>query len=267
LGQGSDARGRPYEILVEGCFPAASIQVDYTATPAALTPELRRVAAGEWPGRVARAAREGVALTNGHLLRLAEFRSVGGELRLVLGDTTYSQFLASNCDPACHTRVTWSALANPLGTSALIVTRDGKLVLGLRGHAVMHSRDQVHTIGGMFEAADLVSGQVDAAGSILREVHEELGVQRDRIASLVCRGLMRELEHLQPELMFDVVVDVAFSELRALWEGAESRAEHADLIAIPDDLAPVSAFIEAHPGMAAQALAALQLRAALLRAR
>ncbi|MFT5048939.1 MAG: hypothetical protein ACI8QZ_000326 [Chlamydiales bacterium] len=251
-----------YEMLVHASFAPSAIDARYEAVLAPVPPELRRTLEAEWPGRVEKAAREGVHLTNGHLLRLTDYRATDSTLRLTLGDTTYAEFLGSNCVPQRHAETPWSSLANPLGTSALIVTADNKLVLGLRGDKVMHMRNQLHTIGGMFEAADLIDGVVDATGSILREVREELGVGDTDIANVVCRGLIREIQHLQPELMFEVQVNLTYADVQDTWRAAESRDEHAQLIAIRDDRDSIAEFLASNPIMAPQARAALELRGA-----
>jgi len=252
-----------YELLVGGSYSPTSVEVSYSRCAASLDPDIRRAVEMEWPAHVSQAAGEGVELTNGHLLRLVAYTGSPSSLELSLGDTTYAEFLGTNCNPARHAQVPWDQLANPLGTSALIVTRDGQLVLGLRGDSVMHYRNQVHTIGGMFESVDLVDGQVDATDSILREVQEELGVGPEGIEGATCRGLVRELLHLQPELMFEVEVKQTFAELKDYWLRAESRQEHAELISIPDRAGPIAAFLREHPSMAPQARAALELRRSL----
>ena len=60
--------------------------------------------------------------------------------------------------------------------------------------------------------------------------------------------------------MFDLEVDLSFAELQESWTGAESRAEHARLVRVPDQPAEIRAFLGAHGEMAPQALAALELR-------
>ena len=258
-------RGMPvlpsYEMLFRGRVPASAIDVrhepGFPPRSASDAADIER----EWTARVATAAREGVALTNGRLLRLVSFATGDSRLSLVLGDATYADFLATNCDAQRRARLDWRDLANPLGTSALALTRDGACVLGLRGTGVMHHRGHVHTIGGMFEAPDLVAGEVDAAGSILREVREELGVTNGDVEGLVCRGIMRDLETLQPELMFELTLSLSWVELGMRWERAESRDEHERLVRVADEPAAIREFLGGDAALAPQALAALELRA------
>ena len=200
-------------------------------------------------------------LTNGHLLRLERAEVRGGVLAIDLGDTTYADFLATNCNPGRRGTLAPRELANPLGTSALVVSGDGHCILGLRGGAVLLHQGHVHTIGGMFEAADLVDGQVDPAGSILREIEEELGLADADLDDLVCRGVMRDLDNLQPELMFEARAVLTAAEIEARWQGAPSRDEHRELVRVPDDRDAIEAFLGAGKPMAPQAWAALELRA------
>ena len=251
----------PYEMLFRGHVAPDAIGVEYVPGGPPRSAELADAVAREWSERVERAAREGIRLTNGALLRLARYGAGDGRLRLVLGDTTYADFLATNGEPERRVRMPWEELANPLGTSALVLTRDGSCLLGLRGGGVLLHRGHVHTIGGMFEAADLVEGRVDAPGSILREVREELAVGGADVLEVVCRGIMRDLENLQPELMFEVRVALTADEVEARWSGAESRDEHEGLVRIGDEPSAIREYLGSGVPMAPQAAAALELRA------
>lgn len=251
-----------YEMLVRDTFRPAEISVSHQPVEPPRSADLAAHVDANWRARKAAAASAGVTLTNGHLLRLASFEARPQHLSLELGNTRYADFLATNADAPTRAALPWQQLANPLGTSALILTADGHCVLGLRGGAVLLHQGYVHTIGGMFEAEDLIDGHVHATGSILREAREELGIEDAQVTTVRCRGLMRDTENLQPELMFELSVDLDTETLERHWQTAPSRHEHVSLVSIPGDPKSLRAYLtEGHP-LAPQARAALELRLA-----
>lgn len=131
--------------------------------------------------------RPGIRLFDGPMARLAGWSSAGGRLALTLQATGYRDFVGTNLQPRCGDD------ADPLGTSCIVLTDDGWLLLGRRSQAVAVHPGRAHPFGGGHEPAD---GD-DVLGAVARELREELALD----AAPVALALVREPQLRQPELL------------------------------------------------------------------
>lgn len=255
-------------LLVRGPFRPGEVAVTLRSERRPTTPALDRRIDATWASELARAARDGRHLFNGPILRLVESRvqttAAGSRLELFAAPATYMEFVGTNLDPECRPDFAggpwpWAHFANALGTSAVVVTRDGQLVAGRRSDRVLGNPGCVHAFGGILEAADRRGAQVDVFASLRRELHEELGVTADEVGDAVLEGMILEPEIHQPELIFHVSVALPLAELTHRWQRAESRDEHAALVTLarapPDPEAELARVAPVSPiGRAALAL-------------
>lgn len=180
------------------------------------------------------AARPGIHLFDGPLARLAGYASSGGTLSLTLQPTSYRPFIGTNGrfalgspdlpdagGPGAEPPATGEACADPLGTSALVVSADGWLLLGRRSAAVALHPGMVHPFGGGHEPGD---GD-DVIGGVRRELAEELGLSGADLGTVAPLTLVREPCLRQPEL-----ICAAMSRLDAEALAARlDRGEHGQL--------------------------------------
>ena len=94
---------------------------------------------------------------------------------------------------------------------------------------------------------------------MLRELAEELAAQSSDLQHLVCVGLARDREIVQPELLFESRVDLSFEELQARWQHAAARAEHAELVWVADEPDAIVPFLASCGPIAPVAAAGLYL--------
>jgi 8-oxo-dGTP pyrophosphatase MutT (NUDIX family) len=170
----------------------------------------------------------------------------GGEaFELTVGPTCYRDFVGTNLFN--HHRLDefgWERFANPIGTTATLVSSDGLICYGRRSGRVAYHAGHVHTFGGALEEQDRTAdGRVDPFASLRRELREELGLRTDDLTDLCCVGLIRDKEICQPELLFEARLTMTADVLRKRWEVAEAREEHDDLVALPDDADAIVPFI------------------------
>lgn len=254
-----------FEILEVGPFSAERVRCVYTDSPRPPHPDVEPVIERVWAERIREARATGVELYDGPQLRLLDWtagqRADRRSLSLRVGPGSYRDFLGTNLS-ALHRSLPSVPLhhfGNVLGTSALLSCSDASLVLGRRSERVAFYAGWTHCVGGTVEGVDRQpDGRVDVFASILREVEEEVGVAPAE-ARCRCLGLVRDESVLQPELVFEVSVDLSFEELSARWAGAEARAEHAELIALPARADAVVRFTSDPKRVTPVALAALQL--------
>jgi 8-oxo-dGTP pyrophosphatase MutT (NUDIX family) len=222
----------PFVIDVLGDFPRDRVLVESTIAVRSTTPRIEAAIERIWQAELAVADARGRRLFNGALGRLASYEVAGDQLRLVVGETHYRDFIGTNAttDADLH-RAGDEFLANPLGISAVVITSDGRLMLGRRSREVALHAGYLHTFGGMLEAADLrregAESRYDAFGSAIRELCEELLIRPDEVEQLRVIGLVRDVHLLQPELLFEAVLTVPSFALERRFREAAGRVTAA----------------------------------------
>jgi len=241
----------PFQVAVAERLDSEQITASWELTPHVVTPELEALIERTWTQRRAEAARTGQVLYNGPMARLLRW-SMEGEpaarrrtLRLETSPTDYRHFLGTNfaggarsasisADQDHGARFAPDAFANPLGTSALVVTSDGWLLLGRRSEKLACHGGYLHSFGGTLEPQDQVGpDRMDVFRAMRRELREELGLDNDDVQELACTGLVRDTSIHQPELLFDAVLAVSRSDVLARLNLPEPRAlARADLTGV-----------------------------------
>ena len=241
---GSGGAAPDGELLFVGRFRRAAVATRIVAAARPSTPELDREIEQRWQAAQAAATRDGRELWDGALLRFlaARLRPAGAPpgVELEVAPGRYRDFAATNLArdlrPADRGgRFPWSSFGNAVGTSALVVTGDGRVVAGRRSERVFGLPGFVHAFGGMLEPADWAADatSVDVFASMERELAEELGVTADEWSDLVLLGLLREPLLDQPELLFAATTALDHDTVANRFERAPSRAEHSALVELP----------------------------------
>ncbi|MDP7287091.1 MAG: hypothetical protein QGH94_03755, partial [Phycisphaerae bacterium] len=78
------------------------------------------------------------------------------------------------------------------------------------------------------------------------ELHEETAVPSQSVSSIICLGLVRDRNTVQPELIFDCHVDIDVVSLFASAANAMDAAEHSSLVPVRDHPGAVVSFLEKH---------------------
>jgi 8-oxo-dGTP pyrophosphatase MutT (NUDIX family) len=201
-------------------------------------------------------------LFNGNLVRLVEALATSKKLHLELGPTCYRDFLGTNLhNAATLLRAGEQHLANPLGVSSTVITRDGFLVFGRRSAQVAFHTGHLHTFGGLLEPSDRDAvGRFDMFGAAVRELNEELGIRKEEIAEIVIAGLVRDRNILQPEVLFEVTLTLSRAELAARFDPTLPGQEHTGLEFVHDDPEAIVPFVRRSTPVAPVAAAAMLLQ-------
>jgi 8-oxo-dGTP pyrophosphatase MutT (NUDIX family) len=173
--------------------------------------------------------RLGDRLFDGPMCRLESWNASPPQLNLTLSPTSYRIFLGTNLIRPHELDAEF--LANPVGVSTVLLTRDDFLMLGVRNDRVAYYPNRVHPFAGSLEPDD-----VDAASifnCVRRELDEELSLRPDEITDARCVGLVEDLSLRQPELIFSVRT----TRSRQQVEASVHAAEHHDSLAIAADRA------------------------------
>ncbi|MFQ5412999.1 MAG: NUDIX hydrolase [Phycisphaerae bacterium] len=227
----------PFVVDVFERYPRDDVAIVQTSAPRATSREIDASIDRVWRAALASAARDGKLLHDGELARLVDLDRSGSRLTLVLGRTTYREFVGTNHANVGMVRIKGDAyLANPLGVSVVPVTRDGVIVLGVRSDRVAFHAGNVHPLGGMVEAADRGDdGRYDVIGGALRELSEEIGVTTDEIVHPAVIGLIRDRAISQPELLVGVQLTLTRPEVARRFDAWPDHDEHVRLEFLPDE--------------------------------
>lgn len=262
-----DHVGLPFVTLAFGWFGPDQVEVSYDAKPRETTPELEKLIAVEWERQLAAAKVAGRVLFDGALLRYVSHEILPAStqaperFRLTVGPTCYRDFVGTNLFNRHRLGdFAWYLFANPIGTTATLLTRDDMICYGRRSHRVAYHGGYIHTFGGALEREDrMPDGSIDPFGSVRRELREELGIEPAEVQNLSCVGLIRDQEIHQPELLFEGQLTFTAAEMKDRWRTAESADEHDALVAVPNDPSAIFDFIEGCDLIAPVAVGALCL--------
>ncbi len=224
-----------FTVDVFGHFTPENLRLQWREEPRPPYPAIDTLVAQAWTRFHDQARREGRRLFNGQLARLLHHQIVGQTLTIQVGPTDYANFMGTNyANYHLGDRLGWEHFANPIGTTATVITSDGWLLYGRRSHRVACHAGYIHTFGGSLEADERrPDGTLDAFASLRRELSEELMVTTDEVADLVCIGLIRDAWIRQPELIFDAQLALRRSELETRIAHDQDH-EHEAVVALPD---------------------------------
>lgn len=251
----------PFTVAAMGPLAATRLTQTWSDRPRDTTPAIEEHIARTWETQSALAEIDGRRLHNGDLVRMIRAEIRGDALHLELGPTCYRDFVGTNLYAAQVTRrLDTGFLADALGISATIVTRDGFLAYGRRNNSVAFHGGFLHTFGGLVEKSDLHANHVcDLVGAIRRELDEELHLSSDDLRDTVITGLVRDRTLLQPELLFDISTSLSRRELVDRFNTVVEGQEHAAIEFVPDDPDSIVPFLRKTAPVAPIAAAAMLL--------
>ncbi|MHC4066573.1 MAG: hypothetical protein ACYSUQ_07955 [Planctomycetota bacterium] len=237
--------GAPFSIDLAERLEARSVMVRWEVSPWRGTPEFDAMIERTWQERTAAAEQSDQCLYNGDMVRLMGWRMHHGMLTLETGPTDYRCFLGTNFYNGHRVgEFGLDAYANPLGTSALVNTADGCLILGRRRLELACHGGYLHAVGGTLGPEDRsADGQLDAFVAMRRELSEELGLGQHEVKELVCTGLIRDRTIHQPELVFEALLTLTRDELLARFDPDEEGQEHTALESCLDEPEAIVPFL------------------------
>jgi len=211
-----------FDLRAAGDWLPQQVTVAWTQNTRKIVPEVERAIDDAWS---AAATRLGDKLFDGPMCRLEKWSATRNQLSLTLSRTSYRPFLGTNLYNA-HLADAYGreALANPVGLSTALQTRDDYLLLGRRNNAVAYYPNRVHPFAGALEPAD----PLDVFAEIRRELREELRLTSADVKDIRCVGLVEDRSLRQPELIFIAATTRTKAEL----EEQLDRTEHLAVCAV-----------------------------------
>ncbi|MEK6674087.1 MAG: NUDIX hydrolase [Planctomycetota bacterium] len=224
------------------------------------TPAIEAAIQKSWTTSLSEAKSTNRLLFDGGLGRLVKATWTPQTLHLELAPTTFREFWGTNiCNATLIIESDLPAFADPLGTSAIVTTADGRIILGRRGPRVAHYAGFVHCFGGLLEVSDKnANGLYDVFAAILRELNEETKLTAGALSNLIAIGLVRDRSILQPELLFEATTHLDHAGFSALFPKTVD-AEHTDVVFVHDEPESIFHFLASTPMVTPTAQAALLL--------
>jgi len=249
----------PFVIDFSGEFGPEDLTIVWRDEPRPPHPQLDRLVSETWDAFAAECRKNQQQLYNGPMVRLLRWTHRDGRWHLEAGPTDYANYIGTNhLNYKMGDLIGWEFFADPLGTSALIITSDRRLVLGRRGRHLAVCPGMLHLFGGTMDPSDrLPDGRMDAFGCVRRELDEELSIRPTEIASLKCMGMVREATTRQPELIFACECTCSYSDLRSRLRPGHPEEEHAGLECCLPGEREICDFVAGAGQVAAVAAAAL----------
>jgi len=231
-----------------GEFHRQHLQIDWSLSKRRHThEEIEKLIDQAWASHSEKVHRTSGRLFNGSLCRLIDCNVDGQKLTLAMGPVSFKEHLGTNMTNAQLRYLHGvDVLADAIGVSSAITTRDGFLVLGRRNNNALFNPDKIHPIGGMISPPKKLTQTPDPFLAMEEEIQEELNITPDRIRHMVCLGLVREKKIVQPELIFDVSVDIGIEEVLRGAVYARDFDEHSELIPIRDSQPSMVRFLDQH---------------------
>ncbi|MDP6633921.1 MAG: NUDIX hydrolase [Phycisphaerae bacterium] len=229
-------------------YAPENVQVTWSDRPRVTNDSVEELIETSWSEQIQRAESSGVKIFNGELCRLISYRCDNEHLNLSLGPVSFKEFIGTNATQAYIRHLHGAeVMANPLGVSAAVCTNDGLIVLGMRSKNMIQYAGRIHPVGGTVEPPkDHTAACPDPFKAIIDELHEETAVPPENVSSILCLGLVRDRNTVQPELIFDLHVDCDVVSLFASAATAIDAAEHSSMVPVRDHPGAVVSFMEQH---------------------
>lgn len=173
----------------------------------------------------------GVELFDGPLCRLEDLAVDGDGLHLRLSPTGYRLFIGTNGrHPQWAEEYGRQVMADPVGTSAILLSSDGVLVFGRRSQRVALYPGFIHPFGGTLEPPAEAT-VLDPFAEMRRELMEEVGIDADDIADLRIIAVVEDRHLRQPELLYAARTRLTTATITQRLD----RHEHSGCWMLPDE--------------------------------
>src|SRR5437870_7127083 len=194
---------KEFAILARGLYRPDQLAITYDPSlRMPTTPAIQQWMDTLWQQKLAIAQEKKIPLFDSQLFRLVSAEShPGGALRLVLGNTSYKEYVTTR-EPEFARGRSRQQLGNALSVCSVVETNDGYILLDKR-QGVDFYAGRYHVIGGFFERdLDMATTQPDPFAAIRREIREETGIQLKDISEQYSLGVVYDLTTPHAEMCF-----------------------------------------------------------------
>jgi 8-oxo-dGTP pyrophosphatase MutT (NUDIX family) len=218
-----------FEILARGLYRPEQVVITYDPVLKMPVDDVIRGWMDDlWQRKLAIAREKGVRLFDAPLFRLVWVetgvegweqgerlrgrQSLPSPVHLVLGDTSYKEYVATR-EPEFFRGRRREELSNALGVCSVVETSDGYILLDRRQGVDVYA-GRYHVIGGFFERGLDMGEQPDPFAAMRREIREETGIRMGDIHEQFCLGVVYDLATPHGELCFLTELNIGLAEVR-----------------------------------------------------
>jgi 8-oxo-dGTP pyrophosphatase MutT (NUDIX family) len=190
-----------FEMLARGYYRPEQLAITYQPSlrmPRTL--EIEQWIDALWEQKLVQARRNQTRLFDAPLFRLVDLSSSPTQLSLVLGDTSYKEYVTTRVPEFAQNHVR-SNLGNALSVCSVVETSDQYILLDRRQGVDVYV-GRYHVIGGFFERERDMETFPDPFAAMRREIREETGIQSTDILAQHCLGAVYDLATPHAELCF-----------------------------------------------------------------
>ena len=205
-----------FEIVAQGLFRPDQLVMSYDPSlRMMISPETQAWMDTCWQQKLVQAKRQGTRLFDAPLFRFVEAAVQDSALHIVVGDTSYKEFVTTRITEFAASRARHE-LGNALSVCSVIETSDNSILLDRREGVDLYV-GRYHVIGGFCERnLDLACGytQLDPFAAIRREIREETGIQSEDIREQYSLGIVYDLAMPHAAICFLTRLHIPLSEVK-----------------------------------------------------
>jgi hypothetical protein len=225
-----------------GQWNEGDVHVTWTESSRRIIATIEDAIETAWAG----AHRPNVQLFDGPMCRLERLGVSPQSLDLQLSRTSYKVFVGTNMqNPQFADEFGEGVLANPIGLSTSVLSRDGFVLLGKRNDRVAYYPSRIHPFAGAAEPAE----PLNLFDEVRRELNEELSFGEGDIAELYCAGIAEDRSLRQPEVIFhcrsnrtrdEIVAELDATEHHGVWFAPGEASTISDALKDAEAFTPVA---------------------------
>ncbi len=229
-----------YHILAQGKFTSNRLRLHIQGKRKSYPPELRESIEQAWSLAQEEAEKNGQMIYNEKLFSLMQYQIREGTLNLLLGETDYKELLGTNFSiPERKVPCDEKLLSDGVAICSTIITEDAFLMVGRRSRQVLRGVGKLHVCAGhpvtdrVLTLDGMLKGENFFFSEMKREIMEEFHIPADKIAGMICLGLIRNQLTRKPEVVFQTFVKVPRKKILALYDAAKDKGEHQEILFVP----------------------------------
>lgn len=208
-------------VLLNGPFAERDVHVRIVESGRRIVPDVDRAIEAAWQATL---ARPGVRLFDGPVCRLESLKQTSAGVQVDVSRTSYRILVGTNFNhPEFVETHGLDVMANPLGVSAGLLTRDGWILMGRRNESVAYYPSRAHPFAGSLEVAE----RINLFANIRRELHEELSLSAEDLTEVVCLGFAEDAQLVHPEAVFMTTTHLDRARVEAQLDADEHHATWA----------------------------------------
>lgn len=205
-----------FKIVAQGLFRSDQLVISYDPSlRMTISPEAQTWMDTFWQQKLVQAKAQGTRLFDAPLFRFVETSVEDGTLYIVVGDTSYKEYVTTRVPEFAAGRA-YHELGNALSVCSVVETSDDYILLDHRQGVDVYV-GRYHVIGGFFERnLDMASGhtQPDSFAAMRREIREETGIQSGDISEQYALGIVYDLATPHAEICFLTRLHIPLSEVQ-----------------------------------------------------